>query len=34
MEDFIKEGENGFAFTKVSSAKKIVNANLFQIQKP
>jgi len=25
MENFIKEGKNGFAFTKVSSAKKIVN---------
>ena len=32
MENFIKEGKNGFAFTKVSSAKKIVNANLFQIR--
>ena len=32
MENFIKRGKNGFSFTKVSSAKKIVNANLFQIR--
>lgn len=32
MENFIKEGKNGFAFTTVSNASMMVNANLFQIR--
>lgn len=31
MENFIKEGKNGFGFGAVSSASMIVNANRFQI---
>ena len=31
MENFIKEGKNGFDFAAVSSSSKIVNANRFQL---